>query len=31
MNLAARQLRGISELKEIPAMIFKAIFKFDFI
>lgn len=30
MNFAARQLRGIRELKEIPVMIFKAVFKFDF-
>lgn len=30
MNFATRQLRGIEELKTIPSMIFKAIFKFDF-
>ena len=30
MNFAARQLRGIRELKEIPGMIFKAVFRFDF-
>ncbi len=30
MNFATRQLRGIEDLKNIPAMIFKAIFKFDF-
>ncbi|MBR4050901.1 MAG: glycoside hydrolase family 16 protein [Clostridia bacterium] len=30
MNFAARQLRGIEEIKNIPSMIFKALFKFDF-
>lgn len=29
MNFATRQLRGIEDLKSIPSMIFKAIFKFD--
>ena len=30
MNFATRQLRGIEDIKNIPSMIFKAIFKFDF-
>lgn len=30
MNFATRQLRGIEDLKKIPGMIFKAVFKFDF-
>lgn len=30
MNFATRQLRGIEDLKKIPGMIFKAVFRFDF-
>lgn len=30
MNFATRQLRGIEEIKNIPSMIFKALFNFDF-